>query len=271
MRVGHMSWHDEVVVEPVGDRRFRARVDESWTALQGVNGGIVAALALEAVETVLRNEGVEPSTTLRAATLGYVSGTSVGELTIDVDLVRRGRSLITAHARTTQEGKTTAVARFHHSAPWDGVAYSDAPPMPARPGGTVRIDTTWELPSHISKVETHLHPDTPAFGGAARAEWLAWSRPLEGGTFDATWLTMYGDYFPPAVFTRASGPSRAVTVEYAIQIHSGTGRWTLGDGDFLTARFHAFHSHDGFAVEDGWIYLPDGSLLATTRQVRLAG
>ncbi len=266
-----MSWHEDLVVEPTGDRQFRADVGASWTALQGVNGGILAALTLEAVESVLRDEGVEPSTTLRAATLGYVSGTSVGELTIDVDVVRRGRSLVTTHAGVTQEGKTTVVARFHHSAPWEGLVYSDAPPMPGRPSGTVRIDTAWELPSHIRKVETHLHPDTPVFGGATRAEWVAWSRPLEGNTFDATWLIMYGDYFPPAVFTRATGPSRALTVEYAIQLHSAAGRWTLGDDEFLTARFHAFHSHDGFAVEDGWIYLPDGSLLATTRQARLAG
>ena len=38
-----------------------------------------------------------------------------------------------------------------------------------------------------------------------------------------------------------------------------------------TARKHAFHPNGGFAVEDGWIHLPDGTLLATTRQTRLAG
>jgi len=34
---------------------------------------------------------------------------------------------------------------------------------------------------------------------------------------------------------------------------------------------HTFHSDDGFAVEDGWIHLPDGTLLATVRQTRLTG
>ena len=40
------------------------------------------------------------------------------------------------------------------------------------------------------------------------------------------------------------------------------------DGDYLAARMHTFHSHDGFAVEDGWLHLPDGTLLATVRQTR---
>jgi acyl-CoA thioesterase len=64
---------------------------------------------------------------------------------------------------------------------------------------------------------------------------------------------------------------RAVTIEYSLQIHSAAGTWTLGSDDYLAARMHTFHSHDGFAVEDGWIHLPDGTLLATARQTRLAG
>jgi hypothetical protein len=170
----------------------------------------------------------------------------------------------------TQGGKTTTVARFHHSTPWDGAKFSDAPPMPTRPAGIVRLERA-ELPAHINNVETHLHPDTTLFGGAERAEWIAWSRPTDSPRFDSAWLVMFGDYFPPAVFARATTPTRAVTVEYSIQIHSASGSWTLANGEYLTARMHTFHSHDGFAVEDGWIHLPDATLLATVRQTRLAG
>lgn len=264
-----MSWDEQVAIEPCGDGRFRGHVDESWVALQGVNGGIVAAIALRATEVVLRDAEVDPATTLRAATLGYVSGTNVGEVVVDVDVVRRGRSLVTSHVRTSQDGKTTVVGRFHHSLPWEGAVYSDAPPAPVRPADAVRAD--WDRPTHITKVETDVDPATVPFAGAERGEWRAWSRPLHGPTFDSSWLLMYGDYFPPAVFIRTSAPSRAVTVEYSMQIHDAAGSWTLGEGGSLAARFHAFHSHDGFAVEDGWIHLPDGTLLATTRQSRLAG
>ncbi len=265
-----MNWADDMIVEALEPGKFRGHVGEQWSSLQGVHGGVVAALALTAAETTLRDAGVDPTTTLRAATFGYVSGNVIGDLTFDVDVVRRGRAMISTHIVVKQNGKTTTVARFHHSTPWPGPEYSDAPTMPSRPAQTVRLERPG-LPAHINNVETHLHPDTQMFAGRDRAEWIAWSRPKQGSTFDSAWLTMFGDYFPPAVFTMATTPLRPVTIEYSLQIHSAAGQWTVGDDGYLTARMHTFHSHDGFAVEDGWIYLPDGTLLATTRQTRLAG
>lgn len=265
-----MMWSDDVGVEARGEGRFRARIGEAWNALQGVNGGIVAAVALVAAETVVRSDGLDPADSpLRAATFGYVRGTTSGELDVEVDVVRRGRGLTTTHVRTVQDGKTTVVGRLHHATRRVGPEYHDGPAMPVRPAGTVRLHS--EHAAHFSQVDTWLHPDRLPFGAAPLAEWIAWSRPWHGPTFDNAWLTMYGDYLPPAVFARNREPSRAVTVEYGIQIHAAADRWTLGDDGWLTARMVAFHSHDGFAVEDGSIWLPDGTLLATTRQTRLAG
>lgn len=264
-----MDWADAMQLEQVAPDAFRTTIGEEWSSLQGAHGGVVAALAMTAASRVVSELGVDPTTTVRAATFGYARGNTVGDLHLDVDVVRQGRSLVTTHVRASQGGRTTTVARLHHSTPWDGAEFSDAPPPPARPEGTVRLE--WPGPAHLNNVETHLHPDTLAFAGAPRAEWIAWSRPLQSGSFDTAWLAMFGDYFPPAVFTRGTGPSRAVTIEYSIQFHSADGGWELDDDEHLTARMHAFHAHEGFAVEDGWIWLPDGALLATTRQTRLAG
>ena len=265
-----MNWADDVTVGTFDGRSLRARIGPAWEALQGVNGGIVAAVAVEAASRALEAAGGERGATpLRAATFGYVNGTVAGEIEVEIDVVRQGRGLVTSHARVTQDGRTTVVGRMHHAATRDGVAFDHGPSRPARPDGTVPLRS--DGAAHFGRVDTWLHPDTQLFVGAERAEWKAWSRPLHGGGFDTTWLTMFGDYLPPAVFARSTGPSRAVTVEYAIQIHLGTDRWTLPDGTYLTARMEAFHAHDGFAIEDGAIWLPDGALLATTRQTRLAG
>lgn len=265
-----MDWTTAMALEPSGSGRFDAHVDEHWTSLQGVHGGVVAALAVTAAERVLHEDGVDPATTLRSATFGYVRGNVVGDLAIEVEVVRRGRALITTHVTTSQEDRTTTVARLHHSTPWEGMAYSAIDPPAARHPDAVRL--RWgDTPAHLNNTETYLHPATQVFAGTERAEWIAWSRPLDGGTFDSAWLTMFGDYFPPAVFTKATTPQRAVTIEYSIQVHDAAGRWELGDDGLLAARMHANHSSDGFAVEDGWIHLPDGSLLATCRQTRLAG
>ena len=264
-----MNWVDSTAVMRLDDHRFHAHVDEQWASLQGVHGGVIAAIAVNASSTALRDEGVDAQSQLRAATFGYVSGNTVGDLIVDIEIIRRGRSMSTTHARVTQDGKTTTVARLHHSTPWEGLEFSDLPLPATKPRDAARLEVSG--PAHLNNVETYLHPDTTLFAGAERAEWLAWSRPAAGDSFDAAWLTMFGDYFPPAVFARTAEPVRAVTIEYSIQIHSAVGSWTLADGAYLAARMHTFHSHDGFAVEDGWIHLPDGTLLATVRQTRLAG
>src|SRR5690606_31977252 len=97
-----VNWAHAVALEATSPTSFRGNVDEDWTSLQGVHGGVVAALALTAAEHVLRDIGVEPTTTLRAATLGYVAGNVVGDLELEVDVLRRGRSLVSTHVRTTQ-------------------------------------------------------------------------------------------------------------------------------------------------------------------------
>lgn len=264
-----MIWSESTALTRLDTNRFSAHIDEQWTSLQGVHGGVVAAIAVYASEAVVADAGVDPATQLRAATFGYVSGNTVGDITVDIEVVRHGRAMITTHATVSQGDRTTTVGRLHHSTPWDGLDYSDAPPPEVMPDSAERI--VLPGPIHLNNVETYLHPDTRLLGGAERSEWIAWSRPVDQGTFDSGWLAMYGDYFPPSVFARATAPVRAVTIEYSIQIHSAAGHWTLGDDELLAARVHAFHSHDGFAVEDGWIHLPDGTLLATVRQTRLAG
>jgi acyl-CoA thioesterase len=264
-----MDWVTSTTVERVGEGRFRAHVGEEWTSLQGVHGGVVAAIIVNASSALLAEQGGDPAATVRSATFGYVRGNVVGDLEVTVEVVRTGRAMTTTHATVTQDGRTTTVARLHHSAPWDGMAYSDVARPPPKHPDAVRLE--FPPPAHLNNTETHLHPASVVFGGADRSEWVAWSRPLDGDTFDTAWLTMFGDYFPPAVFTRSTEPVRAVTIEYSIQIHSAAGSWTLAEHEYLAARMHTFHSHDGFAVEDGWIHLPDGTLLATVRQSRLAG
>ncbi len=88
---------DDIRIESNGDRAFTAHLADHWVALEGLHGGHVAAVMVEAVERVLRREGIDASTTLRAATFGYLGTNQVGKSTIELDILRRGRSMITTH------------------------------------------------------------------------------------------------------------------------------------------------------------------------------
>ena len=65
-----MDWIDGTAVTPLGGNRFGAFVGEEWSSLQGVHGGVVAAIAANAVANVLRDESVDADARLRAATIG---------------------------------------------------------------------------------------------------------------------------------------------------------------------------------------------------------
>ena len=158
----------------------------------------------------------------------------------------------------------------HHSTPWEGPRFSDVPPAAPRPPDAIRLDEQPRV-THLANARTWIHPSTLPLAGAPRAEWLAWGRPHGDHPVDAAWLTMYADYFPPAVFARLSAPVRAVSIEYSLQIHRPDLPLQLGPDEALAARHHAFHSAGGFAVEDGVLHAPDGTVVATSRQTRLAG
>lgn len=214
----------------------------------------------------------DASRTLRAATFGFVRGLRPGPATFAIEEVRIGRSLATYHVSVAQDdGPPSLVGRLHLSPPWAGAEFSDLTPPPlVAPPDAVRF-TIPGGQGHIRHLTTWLHPETTLFAGRAHARWMAWTRPTHPDRVDAEWLTMLGDYFPPAVAVRNTEPSRAVTIEYSIQIHTSAESFPLGTDQHLACEMHATHAASGFAVEDGAIWAPDGTLLATVRQTRLAG
>ena len=256
-----------VSLENCGPNRTMAELPESWTALQGVHGGFVAGLAVRAAQLTLD----DPTRALRAATIGFLRGTRVGPCQFDVEVLRLGRALAACAVRVSQDDADVCVARLHFSPPWDGLSFSDVvAPLDAAPPDCVPFEGNG-LVRHFTSVDAYLDPATTMFSGAGQARLRAWVRPKGGDVVDAPWLTMLGDYLPPAVFARTEGPSRAVSVEYAVQLHTSALPLHLADGERLTLQAHAFHAAEGFAVEDGHIWAPDGTLLATCRQTRLAG
>lgn len=69
---------------------------------------------------------------------------------------------------------------------------------------------------------------------------------------------------------RSSAPVRAVSIEYSIQIHTSAPVVPLAADDFLTCEVHAPHAAEGFEIDDGIIWSPQGAVVATMRQTRLA-
>ena len=170
-----MNWdHASIAASDRGS--FTASIDEQWVALKGVHGGIVAALVVEATDAKLADVGVQPDSRLRAATFGYVQPNHVGESTIEVEIVRRGSSMVTTHAQVAHDGGITTVGRLHHSSARSGIEFSDVellPRSPLRPFGSFRRSRFTSRTSRRTSIRRPLrsatHPAPSGGPGAGHA------------------------------------------------------------------------------------------------------
>src|SRR5215469_12252027 len=121
------------VPSPSGPGRYEGVIDESWTLVPYLQGGVVTAAAVRAMEAELGNDGQS----LRSLHTTFVAPVSHGAVDINVEVLRRGRSM--SHLRA--EVRNPAAARGHlttavFGAPRRGFEFTDLAP----PAGFVPLD-----------------------------------------------------------------------------------------------------------------------------------
>src|SRR5437588_12116087 len=95
-----MSFADDIVVEAVGEGRYRATLDHNWDVEPLPQGGIIVSFGLRAAAA----EVVDPAQELRTCTTVFAGRVAAGELKIDVDVLRRGRSATQVAVTTRNSG-----------------------------------------------------------------------------------------------------------------------------------------------------------------------
>jgi hypothetical protein len=75
-----MNWVDDSRLHEFADGRLAGHLPQHWKSLQGMHGGLVAALAVRAADKHVNDLGAPTDCTLRAATFGFVRGSVAGEV-----------------------------------------------------------------------------------------------------------------------------------------------------------------------------------------------
>ena len=91
---------DGTTVEAVGDGGYRGRIDEVWNLRPLPQGGVVTALALRAMSAELD----DPTQRLRTTHTSFAAQVAHGPVDIDVELLRRGRSMSHLRAEVRNPG-----------------------------------------------------------------------------------------------------------------------------------------------------------------------
>ena len=256
----------DTAVTAVGDGRYAAVCSGEWSAPTGPNGGYLAAIILRAILAEVADAVREP----RSLTLHYLRSPQVGPVKVRVNVERTGRNMSTVTARLEQHGTLCVLAMGALGLPFEAATTfaHDPPPVAA----AERLEPTRDddrFPPIARRLEVRRAIGGPAFSGSEEADSGGYLRLREPAPFDVPLLALMVDAWLPAVFSALTYPALAPTVELTIHFRNPAVTAALPADALLLARFTSRTGADGYAEEDGWIWGPDGTLLAQSRQLHL--
>lgn len=196
-----------------GDGRYRGEIDEVWNLRPLPQGGVVTALALRAMGAELD----DPAQRLRTVHTSFVAQVAHGPVEIDVELLRRGRSMSHLRAEVHNAGTdrghlTTGI----FGGARDGFAFTDLePPSEVTPFEDCpsfrnppppEFDTMPPMPFWDSILDGRPflgHPPWEDYepDRAERGAWYRFDDPpmLDDGRLDPLALVVAADVMPGAV------------------------------------------------------------------------
>ncbi|MGH8963532.1 MAG: thioesterase family protein [Jatrophihabitantaceae bacterium] len=183
--------------------RFDAHVNPQWTIGGRPNGGYLLAVLGRAASTAGPHEHVI------AASAHYLHSPDPGPVTIEVEVLRAGRSASQLRTRMLQDGRpcVDALCTTSRLDPDTKAFWDSGLPDAGRP-----IDECVRIPGRtpdgtpvaiMDEVDVLLDPDTLGFAAghpSGRGELRGWLSLPDGERFDPTSLLYAVDSFPPATF-----------------------------------------------------------------------
>jgi len=282
------AFDEATAIRPAGDGRYTADVDLGWAAPTAANGGYLAAIFVRAIVAHADPQGL---LRLRSLTLHYLRPVGAGELELEVETIRAGRRVTSVRATARQEGREAVTALAALAAPDLEAAgtWVPAPPpaAPAPPRDAPRLDAMswrrddsehWLAVHEQAPAISHRVQLAPRFGGvpfSGRAP-RAGESPQAGGWItlpqphpvDAAYVALCADVWWPPGFEPLDRPAVAPTIDLTIHFRADIPPQGLPDQPVL-GWFRSSTARDGLVEEDGLLFLPDGTLLAHSRQLAI--
>ncbi len=279
--MGQTAWADlDISADPSVPGRFTGAISDPWMLAVVPQGGIVAALAVRAMEATLDH----PEQIPRTVTAVFAGKVEAGPVEIDVGVLRRGRSMsqLTATVRNPgAEAGLTAIAAF--GATRRGFSFTDLErPDVEDPSGLrsfrdpIPDDVEFEFAHPPMPFWEQIVEGRPAIGRApwepfeeGPAESASWYRIddpplLPDGRLDPLAVLVVCDTMPGAVGQKLgpdAGPWFGPSVDLTVHLLEAT------EPGWLLAHNRARHAGDGYASVDQAIWTPDGRLVAYATQL----
>ncbi len=253
------------VADPSGSgapTRYRGMVSPEWFGPPGPNGGFIAAMIL----TSIRAEIADAARTPRSFTLHYLRPPVEGEVQIEVEIERSGRTATSCSARMIQDGKTVVIGLCVLTGDYEGdEEWTLAPPDVPPPEEADVIAVDENFPKLFQQLEMRGLFGSAPFTGGEEAVTGGWLRTRGDSGMTPELLCFYTDAWWPAPFSVMTRPLAAPTLELTMHFRTKPDP----EDPYVLARFTADASIDGLFDERGDIWDRNGRLLAQSRQLAL--
>lgn len=254
-------------VTPAGAHAFGAKIPDGWQQGRGAFGGLVVAILLRAMEAECRQDGTRRVRSFAAELCGPAL---VGPVSVEVRVLRRGRSQTNLRADMVQAGQVVATATAVFS---DGRVPDVQPRMPSAP-----ITSSWrdadvlELAPPLGPVFTPHYEYRPT--GALPYSQVSDSSglPTTAGfvrvrekltVLDAPAVLSLLDAWWPTFIITVPTPRPIATVSFGAQLFAEPSLLEPSEPLFYVGRMEALC--DGFCLEVRELW-SNGQLVATNQQ-----
>ncbi|HZZ47555.1 MAG TPA: thioesterase family protein [Pseudonocardia sp.] len=265
---------EALALTPIGDRAYAAELGDVWTVNPGgkQHGGLLMALVTKAALTELdAHTGVEVPSDPLAVSASFLRAPDRGEVRIDTEVVKVGRTVSVVQAELWQAEKrmlsvTVTGGRLPDSpASWSSVPGIE-PGMAIEPpsDGVHTASLPGPLPPLATACDVVLDREASAYLRDEVGEPVqrGWTRPV-GEEPDALFAVLAGDLLPPVLFnTGLVGWSPTVQLTALIRARPAPG--------WLRMRSAASAVAGSWLDEDAFVVDSAGQLVCQARQLALA-
>ncbi|HEY2734401.1 MAG TPA: thioesterase family protein [Polyangiales bacterium] len=243
--------------------RFEASIPEDWAQGRATFGGLIAALGIRALART-----VDAQHSLRSFVIDFAGPTEPGEVQIEVEPLRAGRSLTHSRGRLSQAGQVRAeiVGAFGATRATTLHLVGEPPPRAAAPEEAIRLSyIEGVMPKFTQHFDYRWTSDCSPFSAAARGHVGGWVRPLDDEPVDAAVLAALTDSFPAAIVPMMQAPAPNSTVTWLVNF---VGRdLTAAPRSFWRLEGETDAVGDGYASEHAKLWDANGELRVISHQL----
>ena len=241
-------------------------VPSTWGQGRAVFGGVVAALAFEAMRAK-----VEPGRPVRS-----LATTFVGPLEPDVpasfeaELLREGKAVSQVFCRVVQKGQTVALVQGSFGGSRQSVVQMQAEPAPDMKAP----EDCYELPfiQGVTPEFTRHLAMRWSIGGLPFSNsrerdmggWVRFRGAVEREPLTEAHLLALVDAWPPATVPHLPSPAPGSTLTWTIEFVQPLAQ--LDTHDWCKYRARIEHARDGYGHAAAALWTPAGELVALSRQ-----